>query len=185
MEISAGCVSHSSRSSLRRSGRRRGTKDGTICACRPSSRRRRHEKAYSMLHSIIVGWLSKNRPPRLIMETESRDGREVLRKLDAEYRPTCRGKQMALLKQIMHPHLNSRLRCRIHGQTVTVAENSTNEGISGQDELDQLVKTATLVEEAPTQLQEHLTSHSEEIGTDYKKVIWLASVCVSSRRVVC
>ena len=47
----------------------------------------------------------KNRPLRLIMETESRDGREALRKLDTEYRSTYRGRQMALLQRIMHPHM--------------------------------------------------------------------------------
>ena len=44
------------------------------------------------------------------------------------------------------------------------------ERISGS-ELDQTVKTATLMEEAPRQMQEHLRLRSEEIGTDYKKVI--------------
>ena len=39
------------------------------------------------------------------------------------------------------------------------------------NELDQTVKTATLMEEAPPQMQEHLRLRSEEIGTDYKKVI--------------
>ena len=41
------------------------------------------------------------------MDTLSRDGREALRKLDAEYRPTYSGRQMALLRRIMHPKLNS------------------------------------------------------------------------------
>ena len=38
-------------------------------------------------------------------------------------------------------------------------------------ELDQTVKTATLMEEAPPQMQEHLRLRSDEIGADYKKVI--------------
>ena len=59
-----------------------------------------------MLYAVIVGCI-KDRPLRLIMETVSRDGREALRKLDAEYRPTYRGRQQALLKRIMHPDLNS------------------------------------------------------------------------------
>ena len=54
-----------------------------------------------MLYAIIVGCI-KNRPFRLIMDTPSRDGREALRKLDAEYRPTYRGRQVALLRRIMH-----------------------------------------------------------------------------------
>ena len=44
------------------------------------------------------------------------------------------------------------------------------ERISGS-ELDQTAKTATLMEEAPPQMQEHLRLCSEEIGTDYKRVI--------------
>ena len=64
------------------------------------------KKAHLILCSLIVG-CTKNRPLRLIMETESRDGREALRKFDAEYRSTYRGRQMALLKRIMHPHPNS------------------------------------------------------------------------------
>ena len=44
------------------------------------------------------------------------------------------------------------------------------ERISGS-ELDQTVKTGTLMEQAPPQMQEHLRSRSEEIGTNYKKVI--------------
>ena len=59
-----------------------------------------------MLYTVIVGCI-KNRSLRLIMDTPSRDGREALRKLDAEYRPTYRGRQMALLRRIMHPKLNS------------------------------------------------------------------------------
>ena len=62
--------------------------------------------AYLMLYSVFVGCI-KNRPLRLIMETVSSDGREAIRKLDAEYRPTDKGRQMALLKRIMHPKLNS------------------------------------------------------------------------------
>ena len=38
-------------------------------------------------------------------------------------------------------------------------------------ELDQTAKTATLMEEAPPQMQEHLRLRSEETGTFYKKVI--------------
>ena len=64
------------------------------------------KKASLMLHSVIVGCV-KNRPLRLIMAMTSRDGREALRKLDAEYKPTYRGRRMALLKRIMHPNLNS------------------------------------------------------------------------------
>ena len=63
-------------------------------------------KAFLMLYSIIVGCM-KNTPLRLIMETTSRDGREALRKLVAESRPTYRGRQTALLQRIMHSHLNS------------------------------------------------------------------------------
>ena len=59
-----------------------------------------------MLYAVIVGCI-KNRPLRLIMDTPSRDGRrKALRKLDAEYRTTYRGRQMALLRRIMHPKLN-------------------------------------------------------------------------------
>ena len=50
------------------------------------------KKVYLMLHSIIVDCIKK-RPLRLIMETESRD--EAFRRLDAEYRSTYRGRQMA------------------------------------------------------------------------------------------
>ena len=64
------------------------------------------KKAYLMLYAVTVGCL-ENRPLRLIMDTPSRDGREALRKLDAECRPTCRGRQMALPRRIMHPKLNS------------------------------------------------------------------------------
>ena len=64
------------------------------------------KKAYLMLYAVIVSCI-KNRPLRLIMDTPSRDGREALRKLDAEYRPTYRGRQMALPRRIMHPKLNS------------------------------------------------------------------------------
>ena len=62
--------------------------------------------SYLMLYSTIVCCMN-NRPPRPIMETVSSDGRETLHKLDAAYRPTYRGTQMALLQQIIHPPLNS------------------------------------------------------------------------------
>ena len=64
------------------------------------------KKAFLMLYSVIVGCV-KNRRLRLMMEVGTRDGREPLRKLDAEYRPTYRGRQMALLKRTMHPNLKS------------------------------------------------------------------------------
>ena len=64
------------------------------------------KKAYVMLYSVIVGCI-QNTPLRLTMETERRDVREALRTLDAEYKSTYRGRQMALLKRIMHPHLNN------------------------------------------------------------------------------
>ena len=54
----------------------------------------------------IVGCI-KTGPLQLIMEAESRDGREALGKHDTKYRPTYRGRQMASLTQVSHPHLNS------------------------------------------------------------------------------
>ena len=64
------------------------------------------KKVYLMLYAVIMSCI-KNRPLRFIMDTPSRDGRESLRKLDAEHRPTYRGRQLALLRRIMHPKLNS------------------------------------------------------------------------------
>ena len=90
----------------------------------------------------------------------SRDGREELRKLDAEYRPTYRDRQVALLKRIMHPHLNG---------AGSGAENIDKLSEWIGKERGQTVKTATLMEEAPPELQEHLRLRSEESGTDYKK----------------
>ena len=74
-------------------------------AYRPISTRTK-KKTYLMLLSVIAGCI-KNRLLLLVMETVNRDGREAHRKLDAEYRPTCRGRHMALLRRIMRPHLNS------------------------------------------------------------------------------
>ena len=54
-------------------GKRTDTKDCTKCASRFASRPRR-EEIYLMLLSIIVSCI-KNRAQRLILETESRDGR--------------------------------------------------------------------------------------------------------------
>ena len=128
------------------------------------------KKAYLMLYAVIAVCI-KNRPLRLIMDTPSRDGR-ALRKLDAEYRPTYRGKQMALLRRIMHPKLNSAGSDAEYINKLSEWQQVVREyeRISGS-ELDQTVKTATLMEEAPPQMQEHLRLRSKEIGTDYKKVI--------------
>ena len=129
------------------------------------------KKAYLMLYAVIAGCI-KNRPLRLIMDTPSRDGREALRKLYTEYRPTYRGRQMALLRHIMHPKLNSAGSDAEYINKLTEWQQVVREyeRISGS-ELDQTVKIATLMEEAPPQVQEHLRLRSEEIGTDYKKVI--------------
>ena len=55
-------------------------------------------------------------------DSPSRDGREALRKLDAEYRHTYRGRQMALLRRIVHPKLNSAGSGRgVHQRVVRVA----------------------------------------------------------------
>ena len=104
------------------------------------------------------------------MDTPSRDGREALRKLDAENRPTYRGRQMALLRRIMRPKLNIAGSDAEYINKLLQQVVREYERISGS-ELDQTVKTATLMEEAPPQMQEHLRLRSEEIGTDYKKVI--------------
>ena len=122
------------------------------------------KKAYLMLCSVIVGCI-KNRPSHLNMETESRDGRETLRQLGAEYKSTYRGKQMALLRRIMHPHLNSAGSDAEYMDKLSKKVVREFERISGQ-ELDETVKTA---QEAPPQMQEHLRLRSEEIGTDYKE----------------
>ena len=124
-----------------------------------------------MLYSVIVSWI-KNRPLRLIMEPVSRDGRGALRKLDAECRPTYRGRQLALLKRVMHPHLNSAGSDAEYIDKLSAWQQvmREHERISGK-ELEKTVKTATLVEEAPPQLREHLRGGSEDIGTDHKEVI--------------
>ena len=49
-------------------------------------------------------------------------------------------------------------------------------------ELDQTMKTATRVAEAPPQMQEHLRLRSEEVGTDYKKVIQAIKRYVRSKK---
>ena len=98
------------------------------------------QNASLMLYSVIVGCI-KNRPLRLIMKTESHDGREALRKPAVEYKSTYRSKEMAL--QTHH---------------APAPEQCT-------------VKTATRIEEAAPHLQEHLQLRSEEVGTDWKKVV--------------
>ena len=91
-------------------------------------------------------------------------------KLDAENRPTHRGREIALLKQIMHPHLTSVSSDadnigKLSEWQTTVLSNERKK------QLDEPVKTATLIEEAPLWLQEHLKWCSGEIGTDYKKAV--------------
>ena len=77
------------------------------------------KKAHLMLYAVIVGCI-KNRPLRLIMDTPSPDGREALRTLDAEYRPTHRGRQMALMRRFMSLKLNSAgFDAELHQQAVT------------------------------------------------------------------
>ena len=103
----------------------------------------------------------------------SRDGREEFRKLDAESRPTYRDRQVALLKRIMHPHLNS---------AGSGAENIDKLSEWIGKERDQTVKTATLMEETPPELQEHLRLRSEGIGTDYKKVVQAIEAYMRSKK---
>ena len=130
-------------------------------------------KGYVLLYSILVSCL-KGRALRLIMHMEpgSRDGREALRRLDAEYRPSYKGRQMALLRQIMHPRLGSASTDAEYLDKLSEWQKLVEEyeRVAG-GQLDSTVKTATLVEEAPQGLQEHLRLRSEEIGNDYKKVL--------------
>ena len=79
---------------------------------------------------------------------------------------------MALLRRIMHPKLNSAGSDAEYINKLSEWQQVMREyeRISGS-ELDQTVKTATLMEEVPPQMQEHLRLRSEEIGTHYKKVI--------------
>ena len=103
------------------------------------------------------------------MDTPSCDGREALRKLDAQYRPTYGGRQMALLRRIMHPKLNSAGSDAEYINKLSEWQQVVREceRISGSD-VDQTVEIATLMEEAPPQMQEHLRLRSEEIGTSFK-----------------
>ena len=50
------------------------------------------------------------------------------------------------------------------------------------EQLDQTVKTAMLIEEAPPQMQGDLRLRSEEIDTDYKKVILAIEGYVRSKK---
>ena len=79
---------------------------------------------------------------------------------------------MALPGRIMHPKLNSAGSDAEYIDKLSEWQQVVreHERISGS-ELDQTVMTATLMEEAPPQMQEHLRLRSEETGTDYKKVI--------------
>ena len=106
------------------------------------------------------------------MEPGSRDGREALRRLDEEYRPAYKGRQMALLRMIMHPKLTTTTSDMEYLERLSEWQKIVHEyeRVTGR-ELDETVKTATLVEEAPPQMQEHLRLRSEEIGNDYKKVV--------------
>ena len=90
---------------------------------------------------------------------------------------------MALLKRIMHPNLNSAGSNAEYIDKLSEWQQVVRvyERISGK-ELDQTVKTATLIEEAPAQMQEHLRLRSEEIGTDYKKVILAIEGCMCSKK---
>ena len=76
---------------------------------------------------------------------------------------------MALLRRIMRPKLNSAGSDAEYIDKLSEWQQVVREyeRISGS-ELDQTVKTATLMEEAPP---EDLRLRSEDIGTDYKKAI--------------
>ena len=79
---------------------------------------------------------------------------------------------MALLERIVHPNLNSAGSDAEYIGKLSEWQQVVREykRISGK-ELDQTVKTATLIEDAPPHMQEHLRLRFEEIGTHYKKVI--------------
>ena len=77
---------------------------------------------------------------------------------------------MALLKRIMHPKLNiagfdAEYIDRLSEWQQVVREYGR---ISGK-ELEQTVKTATLTEEAPPQMQEHLRLRSEQLAPTTRK----------------
>ena len=55
------------------------------------------------------------------------------------------------------------------------------ERISGK-ELNETVKTATLIEEAPPQLKEHLRLRSEELGTHHENVVTDSESYIRSKR---
>ena len=84
--------------------------------------------------------------------------------------PTYRGRHVALLRRIMHLKLNSTVSDEEYITKLSEWQQVVREyeRISGS-ELDQTVKTATLMDEAPPQMQEHLRLRTEEIGTDYRR----------------
>ena len=79
---------------------------------------------------------------------------------------------MALLKRVMHAHLRSAGSDAEYIDNLSGWQKVVREYEQISDKvLDQTVKAATLMEEAPAQLQGHLRLRFEEIGTDCKKVI--------------
>ena len=90
---------------------------------------------------------------------------------------------MALQKRTMRPKKNSASSNAESSDKLSEWQQLVREyeRISGK-ELDQTVKTATLIEEAPPQMKEHLRLRSEEIGTDNKKVIQTIEGHVRSKK---
>ena len=87
---------------------------------------------------------------------------------------------MALLKRTMHPHQHSASTRAEYTDNLSewlkaVRELRTRRAKIHEricrKELDETVKTATLIEEAPPQLQDQLKLRSKELGTGYKKVV--------------
>ena len=91
---------------------------------------------------------------------------------------------MALVKRIMRPKLNNAGSDAEYTDKLSEWQQVVreHERISGKG-LDQTVKTATLMEEAAPQMQEHLRLRSKEICTDYKRVIQAIEGYVRSKKI--
>ena len=108
-------------------------------------------KAHTLLYAVISS-CTAGRALRIVMGTPRRDGREAMRRLDAESRPAMKSRQMGLLNMILKPELEKSKTGQEYMDRLSMLQGTISEyeQASGA-QLNASIKVAILMDGAPTE----------------------------------
>ena len=132
---------------------------------------------------VVVASSVTGRALRVLMEVKNRDGREAWRRLCAEYMPNMHSRRMALMMSIMTPQgMRDARSDDSYLDALAEWEQHVDEYEALGAAVDPAVKTAVLMQSAPSDLLQHLRIQAETIGDDYARVMQVVQGFLRARR---